>query len=331
MSRPLPSPELEASVLPYVRKEVVTLRAGRSIGEALEALRSNELPAAPAVVYLYVLDDQDRLVGVVPTRRLLMSPLQATVSSIMEARVVTISDNATVLFACELFLLHRFLALPVVDATGRLVGTLDVRLFTDEVFELAERRAVDDVFQLIGVRLAVGRPPTPWAAFRGRFPWLLANIAGGLLGAVVLGRYEAFLDARIVLALFIPVVLALAESVSIQSLTITIQGLHAYHAGFSPIARALRREFLVAALLGLSSGSVVATVAWLWRNDVGTALAVAGAIALSMLTASLLGVLLPTLARALHRDPKIAAGPLVLALADLATLLFYFHLAGILL
>ena len=135
----------------------------------------------------------------------------------------------------------------------------------------------------------------------------------------------------VVLALFIPVVLALAESVSIQAVTLTLQGLHSSGATWRLVGPAMRREFATAALLGLACGSIVGGVAGAWKGSVMLAVAVGGAIAASMVTAALLGLLLPTMLHAARRDPKIAAGPIVLASADLCTLLIYFNLATTLL
>jgi magnesium transporter len=131
-----------------------------------------------------------------------------------------------------------------------------------------------------------------------------------------------------VLALFIPVVLALAESVSMQSATLTLQRLH----GGAPVRGFLRRVFWqelgAAALLGLGSGIIVGGIAAALHANVVLGVAVGGAIAASVLTAGILGLVLPTGLHALRLDPKIAAGPIVLAVADLASLLFYFNLAG---
>jgi len=134
-----------------------------------------------------------------------------------------------------------------------------------------------------------------------------------------------------VLALFIPVVLALAESVSIQSLTLTLQRLHAPASMRPRFMAALLKEMVTAALLGLACGATVGFVAWVWKGGAPVALAIGSVIWVSMVSACALGVALPTALRAARRDPKVAAGPIVLASADLVTLLFYFNLSGLLL
>ena len=321
--QPLGSEHLEEPIFGHLRRDYVSLNASLTVGQALEELRTRQL--GEKIVYFYVVDDEERLVGVLPTRRLLMSGPDIRIASLMVTGVVTVPTWATVREASDLLLRHRFLALPVVDEVGRLHGIADVALFTRDQTGFAGR-AVDDVFQLIGIHLTdrLG----PWDGFRDRFPWLLANVAGGLLAAAVTSRYQALLDVIIVLALFIPVVLALAESVSIQSVTLTLQGLHGAGTSFLPRSRPLWKEAATAALLGAACGTLVGATAGIWQGSWLLAITIAGAITASMLTASLLGVVLPALLHWLRRDPNIAAGPIVLALADIATLVFYFNLAG---
>ena len=321
--------ELDRPVLTHLRRDFVALRANQTVAAALEHLRCQNL--GERVVYFYVVDEDDKLVGVLPTRRLLMGAAEARIDAIMQRGVISVPHSASLLLACELFVMHRLLAFPVVDDNERLLGIVDVSLFTDQVFDLSERQSADDLFQLIGVRLAQSRSQPPWVSFRQRFPWLLCNVVGGIACALIAGLYETFLNSVIVLALFIPIVLTLAESVSMQSMTLTLQAMHQQRIDWPFLARAAGREFLAAGLLGAGTGLVVGVLAFIWKSAGLVALAIGGTILLSVITACLLGVVLPAAVRALRGDPRIAAGPIVLALADVATLLVYFTLAGSLL
>jgi Mg/Co/Ni transporter MgtE len=128
-----------------------------------------------------------------------------------------------------------------------------------------------------------------------------------------------------------PVVLALAESVSIQSVTLTLQSLRGPDNALIPKGRSISKEFVTALLLGLACGAAVGGAASAWQGTWMLGLMIGGAITLSMITASLVGLVLPATLHWLRRDPTIAAGPIVLALADLATLLFYFNIARLML
>lgn len=317
---------LNEPLAPHLRRDFITLNARWTVGQALESLRSGTLPEK--IIYLYVVDDDAKLVGVVPTRRLLMSMPDRPVAEIMVTNVISIPESMTVLDACEFFVMYRLLAFPVVDAGNRIIGVIDVTLFTDEIFDVSERQTNRDVFQLIGIHIARGRAGSPWAAFRDRFPWLLCNIAGGIGCAMIAGRYEAFLDATIVLALFIPVVLTLAEGVSIQSMTITVQGFRDERVDWRGLIRDLRSELFTSLMLGAACGTVVGAIAWIWKGRAAVALAIGASICLAIVTACLMGVILPTLVRLARGDPRIAAGPVVLASADIATLLFYFSISA---
>lgn len=315
--------DLHSSVLDHIQADVVRLRPEQTVADALDALR--ERGPGHEIVYIYVVDDEGRLSGVVPTRALLASRPERPLGEIAQSDVVAIPDWATVLVAAEYFVSQRFLAFPVVNASGELVGQVDVKVFTDEVVGHA-KRSFDDIFQIIGIHATEGR--TVWLGFRDRFPWLLTNVTGGLLCAILVSRYEHMLDAAVVLAVFLPMVLALAESVSMQSATLTLHGLHSAGVTWGLLGPAMQRECGVASLLGLGCGGIVGLISWVWKGSGPVAVAVGGAIGLSMVTAALLGLLLPTLLHAAKLDPKIAAGPIVLAVADVCALLIYFNLSA---
>lgn len=319
MSAPLSSAHLHEPILPLARPAAVLLKPEQTIQDAMNAIRTSTLPGS--IDYFYVVDDDNRLVGVVPTRRLLGASTDHQVSDVMEHHVVAIPDWATVLIASEYFATRRLLAFPVVDDGGRLLGVVDVSLFTTEVIDLA-RRTYDDIFQLIGVHGTAQR--SPWSAFKDRFPWLLTNVAGGLIAAFIASRFEHLLAEVVVLALFIPIVLALGESVSMQAVTLTMQSLTDGPFVLKRLIGALWKELKTATLLGLACGAVVGLVVFGWRGEPTVAGTIGAAIWASMIVACLLGVAFPALLHAAKADPKIAAGPVVLALADVATLMFYF-------
>lgn len=329
MENRITADNLHDPVLAYARRDATTLRKEQTVQEALNALRCQEL--SERIVYFYVVDEERRLLGVVPVRRLLSAGLQQRVESIMVNGAVTVPASATVLQACEMFLKHRYLALPVVDETGKLQGVVDVQLFTDEVSELAQKAEVDHAFQLIGVHVALGRVVSSWVSFKDRFPWLLSNITSGIVCAFIAGQYELLISEFAILVFFITLVLALGESVSMQSMTITLQTLLQRDITWRQLWNAARKEFGTAGLLGCASGLLVGIVAFLWRGNWLASVSIGLSIGLSIITACLLGVLIPSAIRALRIDPKVASGPIVLASADIMTLLYYYNLGEMLL
>lgn len=320
---PLSAAQLHEPIMPMARPPQVVLKPEQTIVHALEIIRGQA--DASSIDYFYVVDDDHKLVGVVPTRRLLTAAHDQTVREVMVDNVVAIPDWATVLIASEYFATRRLLAFPVVNAAGQLRGVVDVSLFTDEVIDLA-KRTYDDIFQLIGVHGT--QQSSPWVAFRDRFPWLLCNIGGGLLAAFIASRFEHLLQEVVVLSLFIPIVLALGESVSMQALTLTIQGLTDGPVVWRRLFDSLWKEFKTATLIGLACGLVVGVVVWVWRGQAYVAGTIFLAISISMVVACLLGVAVPSALRVFKADPRIAAGPVVLAAADVVTLLLYFGLGA---
>src|SRR6266850_1007861 len=206
---------LNQLVTSVARRDFTTLRQDLTVHQALDLIRQRGV--GEQIVYFYVVDVDDRLAGVVPTRRLLTAPLDQQLSQIMIQRVVTIPQNATLLEACEAFVLHKFLAFPVVDSQSKIVGVVDVSFFTEEVFEIAESGGMDELFEAIGFHVDQVRDASPLRAFRYRFPWLLATIGSGTICAMLAGAYELTLKKAIILAFFLTLVLGLAESVSVQS------------------------------------------------------------------------------------------------------------------
>jgi len=123
-------PDFNAPVVDHARKDFPLLRAGMTVGEALERIRREGV--GERVIYFYAMDEQERLVGVVPTRRLLTASLETPLRQIMVPRVVAVPASATILDACEFFVLYKFLAFPVVDEQRRVVGIIDANLFAEE-------------------------------------------------------------------------------------------------------------------------------------------------------------------------------------------------------
>jgi len=330
-------PDFQASVVDHARKDFPLLDASMTVGAALERIRREGV--GERVIYFYAVDEKKRLVGVVPTRRLLTAPLETPLRQIMVPRVVAVPATATVLDACEFFVLYKFLAFPVVDEQRHVIGIIDANLFAEEILEAGEsedRQRSDapvgpDFFEALGFRIEQIRGASAWRVFRFRFPWLLVTVTGGTLSAILAGFFQATLVRSLVLAFFLTMVLGLNESVSAQSMSVTIHALRSVTVTWRWLATAFRREVATALLLGVACGLIVGVIAWVGRNDLRAALVIGSSIALSLVTACALGLGVPSLLHRLKLDPKIAAGPVTLALADFVALVIYFTSAWLIL
>lgn len=319
------SEHLNEPVLPFARQDFTTLAQSLTVEQALAAIRSKGV--GEKVVYFYVVDEAQRLVGVVPTRRLLVAQLSQMLQDFMIRNVLAIPHTATVMDACEFFTLHKFFAFPIIDAERHVVGVVDVGLFTDEVFDIAEREQMEGVFEAIGFRVSQVRDASPLRAFRFRFPWLLTTVMSGTICALLAGAYKMTLAKSLVIAFFLTMILGLGESVSIQSMTVTIQALRNHKPTVQWYMFMLWRELTTALFLGAACGLLVGLIVLIWQRDEPAAFVIGTSVGFCLLAACVTGLTVPTALHALKLDPKIAAGPITLALADIFTLVFYFSLA----
>ena len=330
-------PNFDAAVVEHTRKDFPLLDANMTVGNALERIRREGV--GERVIYFYVVDEQERLTGVVPTRRLLTASLETPLSEIMVRRVVAIPAAATVLDACEFFVLYKFLAFPVVDQKRRVIGIIDANLFAEEILEAGDTEdrqrppgwVGPEFFEALGFRIEQIRGASPWRGFRFRFPWLLVTVTGGTLSAILARFFEATLSRSLVLAFFLTMVLGLNESVSMQSMSVTIHALRSVRVTWRWLATAFRREVMTALLLGVACGLVVSAIVFMWRNDLAGAFVIGGSIAVSLVSACVLGLGVPSLLHRFKLDPKIAAGPVTLALSDFVALVIYFTSAWLVL
>jgi magnesium transporter len=310
-------------VTKHMRTDPTRIPAGATVREALDYIRDHEIGGR--VVYFYVVDAEDRLVGVIPTRRILRAKPDAPVGEVMIAPAIAVPQTATVLEACEFFTLHKLLAFPVVDADRRLLGLVDVDLYTDELADLERRQEGDDLFQLVGVYLTEAEQRRTVLAARKRFPWLLCNVAGGMIAAVIADAYEDVATLALVTP-FIALVTGMAEGVAMQSVSLALQALHGRRPTWAALARKVGREVLVGLLLGAFCGLIVGVVAYAWKGSARAGLSLSVGIAGGVAASAAVGLALPFLLRIARRDPQVASGPLALAAADLVTLLLYFNL-----
>lgn len=319
--------DLLAPVVTVMRRDPVTLPVDITVEDAIQQMRRSG--TAERIVYFYVVDAERRLVGVLPVRRLLGADPDRPLSDIMVSRVVSLPHTATVLDACELFLMHRFLALPVVDAARRIIGVVDITVLSEEAFDIAERAQTDALFESIGLRIYELRAAAPGRAVALRFPWLTATMASGLCCAVIAGAFAHVLTGSIALSFFLTLILGLGESVCAQSMTIAVQALRAVRPSVGWYVRALGREALSGVGLGCLCACVAVLVARAWLGAGPVAVVLGLAIPLAVVTGCIVGLSVPAALHALRLDPKVAAGPLALAIADVCTVAIYFSIAAV--
>lgn len=305
---------------PYIKQNYVTLPLALNVGEALVRIRNQAKRGD--IFYLYVVDDSKRLVGIVSIRNLLLSPDTEPLSEVVSRNVVTLVADAPKGEAAQRFAECRYLSLPVVDPDGRLVGVVHAHdltpTFRGDNEKLFEDRHKGALFELLGIEAEDHNISTIKAA-RGRFPWLLVNMAGGAISAFLIHHLAPRLPNAVAFLAFVPILLIVCESVGMQTVSVVITKLR--HAG-DQASRVGWRELRIAGYLGLASAICVGPAAYFFESQ-----EVASAVAITMVLATLgvssIAFLLPVLIRRLGIDPSVSSGPVVLAIADCSILALF--------
>jgi magnesium transporter len=296
-----------------------------TVDEALASLRSKNIPQK--IIYIYVTDDKNRLKGVVSTRQLLLGKPDQKIGEMMIKDVVKIYADEPMKNALALFSEHPLLALPVVDDKEKLIGIIDVQMITEEKIDIANAQGRADIFQMIGLTLEEGKKIPLLRSYRLRMPWLLCNVFSGIVCAVISRFYELVLSQYLLFAFFIPLVLTLSESSSMQSMAQSIQFLRRPRFSWKTAIKRGRREWQVIGLLAISCAVLVGILSLLWEGGFIASLTIGVGILGSVAISSLFGLAVPLVLYRFRLDPKVASGPVVLMIADILTTALYLSLA----
>lgn len=312
--------------------EYVALHQEATVRETIAALRAFAAEEIEIPYYLFVVDEQNHLVGVVDVRDLLTAPPQARVRDIMDPKVMAVHVSTDQEEVAHLMRKYELAVLPVVDDQNRLVGIISY----EDVLHVLSEEAVEDILHLGGVESAplLQKPywgQQLWEVVRSRLPWLLLLFVAATLTSTVIGLFESLLARRIVLSRFIPLLIGTGGNVGGQTVATLIRALVLREIRPRDAFRVWLREARIALLLGLVLGGVafVGTQAW------GVDLSISTTVALTMLAivlwAATVATLVPLAATALGVDPTHVSGPLMSTLIDVTGLLLYFLVAQALL
>jgi len=297
----------------------LALPENTSVQEAIAAVQKAQ--EAEMVFYLYVLDGQGRLKGVLSLRKLLSVPPTTELKEIMSTDVITVRPETDQEEVAKIVSQYDLLAIPVVDADGVLAGIVTI----DDVIDVMREEATEDIYKLAGTSDEERLTRSTLKAAGLRLPWMSAAFGGGLLGALVIKDYTPLPP----LACFIPVVLGMGGNIGTQAATIMARGLSTGRISMRVAGGVIFKEIRIAILLGFIFGALLGIAAILLMG-LGRiqGLAVGLSLWLSMGLASVLGAVLPMLLKTLHIDPAVATNPFVTTSVDLLGLLSFFVVAG---
>jgi magnesium transporter len=268
---------------------------------------------AESVLYLYVVDDQRRLLGVVPIRRLVSAQPDRPCGELMIREPVSVRADADQEEAAHLVARYNLLAIPVTETDGRMLGIITV----DDVIDVITEEATEDIYHLAGLSEDDRVFSPARQSIRKRLPWMLLNLGTAFAAAWVVGLFERTLDQFVTLAIFLPVVAAMGGNGGIQALTVITRGIALEEIEFSSGLRAAGKEFVVGIVVGAVTGAVSAVAAYAWRGNPYLGLVLFLAMVVSMAIAGLLGATVPLALKALRQDPALGSGVIVTTTTDI--------------
>jgi magnesium transporter len=313
------------------------LRADMTVGEAISYLRRDARAREKTVYYAYVLDSEERLLGVVTFRDLIVSPGEKLIKDVMRTEVISAPEDLDQEALSKLFMRHHLLMIPIVDAAGRIKGVVNV----NDIVDVLQEEATEDI-QKIGAVATLEEPylQVPLLVMiRKRAGWLAALFLGEMLTATAMGQFEAEIARAVVLALFVPLIISSGGNSGSQATTLVIRAMALGEVKLRDWWRVIRRELVTGLGLGLILASIGLVRILLWQglfNAYGDHyLLVALTVALSLvgvvLWGSIAGSILPFILRGLGFDPASASAPFVATLVDVTGLVIYFSVATIVL
>lgn len=324
LDKGLSESQLKKPVSTYMEKVDTAFSTNATVEEVLTYLRSHKLETKTS--YFYVVDENYKLSGYFSARDLIFSQPSHTIGTIAVHDVLKVCETALMDEALMLIVENQLMAVPVVNEEGHLKGLLEVippQLNQPEEHKVIRSSSTRDFFQLVGISVVLGRSAASADEFRSRMPWLLCNVFSGLICAAIAKVYELTLANVVILAMFIPLVLTLSESIAMQSMALSLQFLHQKNVPWKLVFKRLLIELRASFLLGVTSALTVGAAYLIFSQDIQPMIAITVSIVLSMLFASAFGVIMPVALHAVALDPKVAAGPIVLMITDMVATAIY--------
>ena len=315
--------------------EFLALHTSDTAAEALSRLQTSG--DVEMVYYVYVVDEAQRLVGVLSLRKLVTAATHVKVGDVMARDVISVLPDTDQEEVARLVARYSLLAIPVVDDQKKLLGLVTV----DDVIDVLREEATEDILKMVGAGDELVETQGVRKNVAARLPWLLASVIGGLLGAGVMGIFQDTITQHEYLAFFLPLILGMSGNVGTQAATVTVRALavgRISHVGLN--LEVVRRETAIGLVMGVIYGILAGLVAWLAYTtlspDPGEQAAAYGlsvglAFVAGMVVASAVGAALPIVLSRVGYDPAVATGPFVTTSVDILGIAAYFGIAAALL
>jgi len=299
-------------------KEMIIVNENWTILTCLKEL-ANQADEVDEVYYMYVIDNDNKLKGIVSLKKMLLSNNAAEVKTIIEDDIISVKTSTPGEEVAQIMEKYDLVAIPVVDSLGRLVGRITIDDIVDFIREEAER----DYQMASGLTDEVEARDKVLYITRVRLPWLLIGLMGGILGALVLSKFEGNLKMYPEMAFFIPLIAAMGGNVGIQSSAIIVQGLANNTLKRERTIVRLIKELLVALFNGLILAALIFVYNFFVSDSFALTLTVSSALLTVIVFAALFGTFIPLILDRVKVDPALATGPFITTMNDIVGLFLY--------
>ncbi|NQY10131.1 MAG: magnesium transporter [Flavobacteriales bacterium] len=301
-------------------KEVVTANINWTVSRCVREMR-RQAENIKNIYILYVIDDNDRLLGIMSLRVLVMTSPKAQISDLINRDVISIKTNSPLEDVQNSMEKYDLVALPVVDELGRLVG----RITIDDVVDLIKEEA-EKTFQIAsGISENIESTDSIWVLTRARLPWLLIGLLGGIAGARIIGLFEDQIQIHPEMAFFIPLIAAMGGNVGVQSSAIIVQALANNSLGIMGVVPRLFKEFSLGIINGVICSILVFAYSY-FTEELNLAITVSTALFCVVIFAAVIGTWIPLLLDKYKIDPALATGPFITTANDVLSIFLYFYI-----
>jgi len=318
----LPYPEDTAGGI--MALEYVAVNAESTIQQAIEIIR-NKREEVENVYYLFVVDDRQRLVGVVSLKDLVLESPTRKVKEIMNPEVISAyvyNDQEEV---AHMVKKYNLVSIPVVDEHRRLVG----RITHDDIIDVIEEEVDEDIALMAGVINQEIAEESAFKISRARLPWLIVGLFGGILAALVINQFEASLEEVVALSFFFPVIMAMGGNTGTQAATVAVRGLATGDISVMNIGRRIWLEMRVALVNGIVCGILLSLVVGIWLSSYSLGSVVGVALIVIIISSGFVGASVPLVLKKMDIDPALATGPFVTTSNDIISLFIYLTLVSL--
>ncbi|MBO0450133.1 magnesium transporter [Enterococcus sp. MJM12] len=303
--------------------EFVSIVANQTVRSAMYVLK-NEADVAETIYYIYVVDQENHLVGVISLRDLIVNEDDTMIQDIMSERVISVHVGDDQEDVAQTFRDYDFLALPVTDYDDHLLGIVTV----DDIIDVIDDEAASDYSGLAGVNVEEVSENPVKAASR-RLPWLITLLFLGMATATLISHYEKLVSEASILAVFISLITGTAGNAGTQSLAVAVRRLAINDDKESSFVKTVISEVLTGLVTGFITGLTIFIIVAVWKHNPILGFVIGMAMMCAITVANLAGSFIPMLMDKLGFDPAVASGPFITTLSDLTSVLIYFNIASL--